>query len=316
MASFDLVSVGLTILDILGRPVAALPEPGAVELIQEIRMTPAGTAAAPAVIAAKLGLRSRLVGAIADDGMGRFLRDALEADGVDTGALQVVAGSRTSATLLPISPEGDRPALHAPGASLALALEPPFEEVLDTRFLHLGGVGAMPHVDGEVARLLLTAARERGVRVTCDLIAPGAGTMAALDPILPLLDFFMPTVDEAIALSGTSDAAEAAAFFRGRGVGTCIFKDGARGSVLFSSAGEQRIPAYEVDAVDTTGCGDSFCGGFVAALAEGYELEESCRFASATAALVASGLGSDAGVQSFEATRDAQKSLKLRGAEA
>lgn len=316
MASFDLVSVGLTILDILGRPVAALPEPGAVELIQEIRMTPAGTAAAPAVIAAKLGLRSRLVGAIADDGMGRFLRDALVADGVDVGALQVVAGSRTSATLLPISPEGDRPALHAPGASLALTLEPPFEQVLDTRFLHLGGVGAMPHVDGDVARELCSAARERGIQVSCDLIAPGPGTVAALEPILPHLDFFMPTVDEAMALSGAPGAAEAAAFFRDRGVGTCIFKDGARGSVVYSAEGEQRVPAYQVDAVDTTGCGDSFCGGFIAARAQGYEVGEACRFASATAALVASGLGSDAGVQSFEATRDAQKSMALRGSEA
>ena len=85
MTEFDFVAVGLTILDTLGRPISRLPDPGAVELIEEIRMTAAGTAAGPAVIAAKLGLRTRLVGAIAQDAMGRVLRDALVADGVDVG---------------------------------------------------------------------------------------------------------------------------------------------------------------------------------------------------------------------------------------
>jgi len=310
--AFDYVAVGLTLLDTLGRPISELPAPGAAALIEEIRMTPAGTAAGPAVIASKLGLRTRLVGAIGDDSMGRFLRDALMMDRVDVEALQIVEGTRTSATILAISPEGDRPAMHAPGASLALRLEPPFEDVLDTRFLHLGGVGTMPFFDGAVARDLMTEARSRGVRTTCDLVMPMPTTLTALEPVLPLIDFFMPAAEEAVIVSEQKTVEDAARFFLDRGVGACIFKDGAAGSILVREGDVVRIPAYRVETLDTTGCGDSYCAGFAAALANGFEVEEACAFASATAALVSTGLGSDAGVVSFEATLEAKGSMEVR----
>jgi sugar/nucleoside kinase (ribokinase family) len=312
MTEFDFVAVGLTLLDTLGRPISRLPDPGTVELIEEIRMTPAGTAAGPAVIAAKLGLRTRLVGAIAEDAMGRVLRDALVADGVDVGALQIVEQSRTSATILAISPDGDRPALHAPGASLALRLDPPFDAVLSTRFLHLGGVGTMPFIDGAPSQKLLEAARERGIVTTCDLVSPMPTTLPALEHVLPLIDYFMPAADEAIALSGRDTAEDAAQFFMDRGVGACIFKQGVSGSLLIQPGDTIRIPAFRVETVDTTGCGDSYCAGFVAGLGRGFELEEACRFAAETAALVSTGLGSDAGVESFEATLEAMKSMEAR----
>jgi sugar/nucleoside kinase (ribokinase family) len=314
MTAFDYVAVGLTLLDILGRPVRGLPAPGAVELIEEIRMTPAGTAAGPAVIAAKLGLRTRLVGAIAEDAMGRLLRDLLLADGVDVGALQIVDQSRTSATILAISPDGDRPALHAPGASLALRLDAPFDDVLDTRFLHLGGVGTMPFFDGPPSRQLLEAARGRGIVTTCDLISPMPTTLASLEQALPFVDYFMPAADEAMALSDCRTAEDAAQFFLDLGAGTCIFKQGAAGSLVTRPGETIRIPAYRVETVDTTGCGDSYCAGFAAGLAHGYELEEACRFAAATAALVSTGLGSDAGVKSFEATLEALQAMEARTA--
>lgn len=309
---FDFVAVGLTLLDTLGRPIDQLPAPGAVQLIEEIRMTPAGTAAGPAVIAAKLGLRSRLVGAIADDAMGQLLREALLAEGVDVDTLQIIEGSRTSATILAISPDGDRPAMHAPGASLALRLEPPFESILRTRFLHLGGVGTMPFADGPPSRQLLEAGRARGVVTTCDLVSPLPGTLAALQHVLPYIDHFMPAAEEAIELSGQKTAEDAARFFLDRGVGTCIFKQGAAGSLLVLQDGMTHIPAYEVETMDTTGCGDSYCAGFVAGLARGFDLEKACRFAAATAALVSTGLGSDAGVESFEGVLEAHETLEVR----
>ena len=60
--------------------------------------------------------------------------------------------------------------------------------------------------------------------------------------------------------------------------------------------GHFRTPAFKVAVSDTTGCGDAYCGGFVAGLIEGLDLEAACSLGAATAALVATGLGSDAGV--------------------
>lgn len=311
MAAFDLVSVGLTLLDLLGRFVDDIPEAGGVSLIEEIRLCPAGTAVGPALVSAKMGLRARLVGAVGDDELGEVLRAGLARRGVDTTGLQRLPGVRTSATMLPIRRNGDRPALHAPGASLALQL-PDDAELLDTRFLHLGGVGTLPHVDGAPAARLLATCRERGVTTSCDLIAPGEATRTALEPILPHLDYFIPTLDEALELSGRADAAGAAEFFHDKGVGTCIFTCGADGSLVATRDQISRVPAYEVEVVDTSGCGDSYCGGLLTALAHDFELADACRFASATAALVATGLGSDAGVSSFDETLAAMKSLPVR----
>ena len=312
--AFDFTAVGLTILDILGRPVGDIPDGGGVQLIEEIRMTPAGTAAGPAVTAARLGLRSRLVGAIGDDEMGSVLEAGLRQRGVDTAALQRVGGVRTSATMIPVRPNGDRPALHAPGASLLLALEPEDDErVLETRFLHLGGVGALPRLDGPPTARLLEKARARGVTVTCDLIAPGQATEAALESALPHVDYFMPTLEEALEIAGVETPLEAAAFFRARGARTCIFKCGAEGSLLVRESGIEAIPAYQVDVVDTTGCGDALCAGFVAGLARGFDDGKACRFASAAAALVATGLGSDAGASSSEEVLRAMQELAVRG---
>jgi sugar/nucleoside kinase (ribokinase family) len=264
------------------------------------------------MVAAKMGLQARLIGAIGNDEIGRVLRNGLESRGVDTSLLQELDGVRTSATILPIRRDGERPALHAPGASLAVRIDEVSDEILDTRFLHLGGVGTMPNVDNAAAERLLAACRQRGVTTSCDLIAPSPMTRTALECALPQIDYFMPTLEEALELSGAKDAGDAASFFFDLGAGTCIFKCGAEGSLLATRDDLRRIPAFEVDVVDTSGCGDCYCGGFITALAHGFELEDACRFASATAALVATGLGSDAGVTSFDDTLAAMRSLPVR----
>ena len=302
MASCDLVSIGLTILDILGRPIDAVPKQGGVKIIEEIRWTPAGTAAAPAMIAALLGLDVELRGAVGDDEMGTVLRRGLEQRGVGLAWLDVLPSVRTSATMLPIRSNGDRPALHAPGAGLFVSLPDDLDALLETRFLHLGGVGALPRLDGEPTRRLLAAARARSIVVTSDLTAPGPATKAALEAALPWVDYWMPTVDEAMLVSDASEPADAARWAMDLGARACVFKDGAAGSLLVNADGATRFPAHEVQVVDTTGCGDGYCGGFIAALARGLDLETACRFATATAGLVALRLGSDGLVRSFDET--------------
>jgi hypothetical protein len=73
-----------------------------------------------------------------------------------------------------------------------------------------------------------------------------------------------------------------------------------------------RSPAYEIDIVDTTGCGDAFDAGFITALVRGMDVETGLRFAQAAAGLVASGLGSDAGIRSFEHTMDCMRTWNIR----
>lgn len=117
ISTFDAVFVGLTILDIAGRPVDAIPEGGGVAFIEEIRMNPAGTAAGAVMNAAKLGTNCTTVAFVGNDEKGDFIIDAYQRMGIDCSMIQRSPKSSTSATILPIRSNGERPALHARGAS-------------------------------------------------------------------------------------------------------------------------------------------------------------------------------------------------------
>ena len=311
---FDAVFIGLTILDVAGRPVEAIPPGGDVHFIDEIRMNPAGTAAGAVMNAAKLGARTATVCCVGRDEMGDHIIRAYESMGIDVSMVSRSERSRTSATMLTIRPNGDRPALHCRGASDDLTVDDAdFDRVCDARFLHHGGTGLLRAMDGGRSAKLLAHAKAKGLTVTLDLIAPGPDTMDALAPLLPHVDWFMPSIEEARFLSGREGLDDVAAFFVGAGAKGCVFKCGAEGSYLSHAGGTLRVPTYRVDVSDTTGCGDAYCGGFVAALAAGDSVEHACRLGSAAAALVATGLGSDAGVVDLPATRKFMRTVDTLG---
>jgi sugar/nucleoside kinase (ribokinase family) len=299
------VSIGVTILDIVGHPIRQIPEGDSTELVESIQICPAGTAAAPAVVAARQGLETTLIGAVGNDDLGRFLRTKLQDENVKTDCLQVRDDMPTAATILPINNEGDRPNWHMPGAFLMLELDDNRRQrLVNADHIHWGGVGLLFNLDGDVGAELLAEAKNNGATISADLIAPGPHTLDSIAAIAKYLDYFMPSIDEALEIAATDNIADAAQFFIDLGVKNCVIKCGADGAYLAHASGiREQIPVIsEVKVVDTSGCGDSFCGGFNVALAHGFEPLDACRFASATAAQVASGMGSGAGVVDFETT--------------
>jgi sugar/nucleoside kinase (ribokinase family) len=232
--------------------------------------------------------------------------------------MQRSSQSATSATILPIRSNGERPALHARGASDDLFVsDADFKRVCDARFLHHGGTGLLNAMDKGQSAKLLQHAKNHGLVTTFDLIAPNENTVDLLRDLLPHVDYFMPSMEEAEYLASTSAAknvsspAELADFFMDMGATTCIFKWGEKGSYIKTPDTELRVPAFDVNVSDTTGCGDSYCGGFIAGLAMGYDLEQACQLGTATSGLVATGLGSDAGVVDLDTTLAFMKSAKI-----
>ncbi len=307
-----LISIGLTTLDILGRPIEAIPESGGTTLVEQIALAPAGTAAGTACVAAVLGVKTAIASAIGDDAAGRFVRHELAAHGVDTRLLAVESARPTSTTILTIRKNGERPNFHAVGASSFYAPTAALRErVAEARFIHWGAVGSTGMRGGAGAELL-AAAKAAGAFVTCDLIGPNRRTMEELAELLPQVDCFMPNLEEALKLTGQSEAEAAAKAFLALGAKTCVFKWGERGSLIFTPEERTALQAYAIDVVDTTSCGDSYCAGFIAARERGMALIEACRFATATAALVAQGLGTLGKLTSFDATLTFMRQAPLR----
>jgi sugar/nucleoside kinase (ribokinase family) len=307
-----LLCVGLTTLDVLVRPIDALPEAETTTLVEQIALAPAGTAGGTALVAARLGVRTALASAVGDDAAGGLVRTVLGEHGVELSLLARLRGVPTSTTILAIDSAGRRPNFHALGASHRAETTDAWRTAAQTaKFLHYAGIGA-PKLDGGAGAELAVLAKAAGAIVTCDLISPGRRALEELKRILPSAHYFMPNAGEARSLSGQSSLAEAAAFFHDLGARTCIFKNGADGSVIIGPEGETRLPAHEIAVVDTTSCGDSYCAGFIAALDQGRTVVEAARFASAVAAQVAQGLGTLGRLEDFDATERFRLATPLR----
>jgi len=311
---YDVSVIGLYILDVLGRPVARIPDRGNVDFIEEIRLTVAGTAGGTVVDTAKLGLRSLAVGAVGDDEKADWVLLTMQKHGIDTSAMQRLSGVPTSATILNVRPNGDRPALHVRGASDHFDVSPSmYDQVFDAPIIHLGGTGLLKKLDGSTSVTLLREAKSRGRTVTFDLIAASAETLEIVAPLLPYIDYFMPSIEEAKDMSGQKTAEDCAKFYLDKGASCCVFTLGGEGAFYAHRDGTRLASrAYDITVVDTTGCGDAFDAGFIAALHHKMDTETALRFAQASAGLVATGLGSDAGIVSFEDTLRAMKNWKIK----
>lgn len=299
-----IVSLGVHIVDILGRPVTHIPPGQGRQLLDEIRITAAGTAAGTSVDLAKLGADVIAMGAVGDDLLADFLISVLAKHGVETRLLARKPGVQTSATMLPIRPNGERPALHTPGATSSLTLaDVDLDTIAGANVLHVGGPDVLGAFGGRPLRTVLESAKSRGVTTTMDVLTPGDATAwSRLQPLLPYVDYFLPNEEQLSKLTGTSDLTDAAREVIACGARAVLASRGDHGSALVTA--DQRIdyPAFPAHVVDTTGCGDACSAGFIIGLLRGWPLEDAPWLAMAAASLVASGLGSDAGIIDLDGT--------------
>jgi sugar/nucleoside kinase (ribokinase family) len=298
------VCLGVHILDILGRPVTIIPPGQHSILIDEIRATAAGTAAGTSVDLAKLGVTVRNIGAIGDDVLGDFVLRLLEENGVDASLLTRLVGA-TSATILPIRPNGERPALHVPGANVVFSAadltDAQRDAVVSCAAVHVGGLDAMPSLDSEAIGELVARARARGALVTMDVLRNGdRRSLEALGPVLRHTNWFCPNEEQLLGLTECSDVGDAARVVLDAGAGGVAVPQGEKGCRVIDHEIDVSIPALDIEVVDTTGCGDGFDAGFLTGLLSGLSPESAAWVGTVCGGLVATGLGSDAGITGLE----------------
>jgi sugar/nucleoside kinase (ribokinase family) len=290
------VSLGVHVLDVLVRPVTEIPSGQGGALVEEIRMTAAGTAGGTAVTLAKLGAHVTSAGAIGTDALGESLVTLLADAGIDTSGLLRRDNVQTSASVLPIRPDGSRPALHVIGANASYgADDAPWETIAEATHLH---IGAPEFMGGEQAARILAFARERGVVTSADILAPGEQAGDILDWIAPAfahLDYLLPNDEQVLGLTGEASLQAGCRALLERGVGCVAVTQGGDGALVVDETGSEQVPAFPIEVVDTTGCGDAFSAGFLRGLSLGRARGEAARLGCAVASLVAGGLGSDYG---------------------
>jgi sugar/nucleoside kinase (ribokinase family) len=299
------VCLGVHLLDVLVRhPDAPNLGPGW-QLLDDLRITAAGTAAGPAVDLAKLGAQPISVGVIGDDYEGGLMVDLMAGFGCDMSRMVRDPGAKTHVSLLFIGPDGERnPIMIRLTTARSLTREDvDLDAIAAADVLHVGGADQMGDFIDSGLVDVIRFAREHDTLVTVDVLAMVSEELR--DRLLPALRearFFFPNEAQLAEMAGTDDPAEGCARMRELGVETVVGTLGERGSLIVGPSGESRVPAFEIDLVDTTGCGDAYVAGFIVALANGWDPEAAGYLGAAASGLVATGLGSDSGIVDLPST--------------
>jgi sugar/nucleoside kinase (ribokinase family) len=297
--------LGIMVADVIGRPLHHIPAPGRLVLVDKMQLHTGGCAVNVATALARLEIPVEVIGRVGADPFGDFLLTKLDERGIGRQGVSRDQEVGTSATMVMVDPDGERRFVHYLGANARLTPEDiDLALVHRAKILHIAGALVLPGLDGEPTAQLLKAAQARGITTFLDTVWDDTGQwMRHLGPALPYLDYFVPSLPEAQALTDLQAPDAVAQALLEHGVGTVALKMGADGCLVAAQDGSTlRVPAYEVEVVDATGAGDAFAAGFIAGVWHGWPRKKTARFANAVGALCVTGLGATGGVGSLEAT--------------
>lgn len=299
--------VGILVADVMA-PVGAMPARGELARVDSVTVHNGGNAMTAAINLHKMGVESYMVGKVGDDLFGKFLSDCLDKEGVDISGLKRDSDTQSSVSLVLLDSSGERSFLHCVGTNATFSYSDiDFSVIEKCDLVFVTGSFLMDKFDGDETAAFLKKCKEMGKTTFLDVCFDARGLWDKLiDSSLPYLDFFMPSIDEAreIARCG-DDPDDIADVFMKKGAKNVVIKLGSRGSFLKLSGWERgRVyPSLKgIVAVDTTGAGDSFCSGFLAAYARGYTPEECMAVANTTGALSVTAKGATTGIRDFDKT--------------
>ena len=307
----EIVCIGVMVADVGVKPFVRLPARGLVERVKHIGLRTGGDALNESVVASRLGIRTRLIGKVGEDHFGRFLLRELERERVETAGVVVDRATSTSACIVLIAEDGERSFLFFPGASDELCLEDvDFRLLSGVRCVSVGSAGTLESLEGEALGELLRRAREAGAETFLDFVSDeGRDWEERVGPAFRHVSYLVPSYDEAAQLTGKTEREEIARVLQAMGAARVIIKCGADGAFVYSpgegAIGRHgvQVEALKVEAVDTTGAGDSFVGGLMSGIVLGMDLVTAVRFANTVAALVVQRVGANEGAPTMDEAR-------------
>ncbi len=278
--TFDCLVAGDANVDLLVEGVIDL-QPGTEKLASDLNLVLGGSSAITAFNLSSLGASVTFAGVIGTDLFGRFVEEKLAGGGVDLRGLRRVPDIKSGVTIWH-SYGGERAGVTYAGTIALLELKDLPDELLQSaRHLHLGHYFLQTHIHAD-APALFARAKYLGLTTSVDCnYDPSERWDSNLPEVLKHADLFFPNEDEALHITG-EPTPEAAAHALARLAKTVVVKRGAKGALVVSSATEFEVHAVPAIAIDTTGAGDSFNAGFLAAFLKGADLRD-CAAAGALA---------------------------------
>ncbi len=302
----DIVCLGLLVADTVGATIDSLPARGTLSLIDRIELHTGGCAANTGGSLAKIGVSTAVLGKVGSDGYGDFMVRALAEMGVDTRGIRRDASVATASTIVTVHSDAERSFLHVIGANAVLTAQDVDWDVVDdgAKIFHIGGLQLMSAMEGDGARDVLRQAQGKGLLTTLDTVMnPRSLGWEGIAPALPFLDWVLPSIEEAKALTGEEKALRQARMFQEAGAKNVAVKMGANGCLVVPQDAEPfHVAPFTVAAVDSLGAGDAWVGGFLTGLLHKWPLRKTALFANAVGASCVQSYGATAGVRSLQET--------------
>ncbi len=300
----DVLSLGIYVVDVLGKPIDRFPEKGKLALFDQLEIHTGGCANNTAIVLSRLGVSVGAMGKIGNDHFGDLVLQTLTENRVDTAGIQRDTYANTSFTFVAIASDGERSFCHYIGANGELCeTDLDWDIIKTTKILHIAGALVMPKFDGQPMANVLKKAKTLGITTSLDTAWDDTGKwLETLEPCLPYVDIILPNLSEAEHLTGTTELRAISKFFRNYGIKTVCIKMGERGSYISTLKEELLVLAYPVAIVDATGAGDAYVAGFLAGTVKGWDLKTTAELASATGAACVTAIGTTAGIQNLEET--------------
>ncbi|WP_041580271.1 ribokinase [Bacillus sp. 1NLA3E] len=266
-----------------------IPKVGETLIGEAFHTIPGGKGANQAVAAARLGSDVTLIGCVGADSFGVELTKHLYNQSINTENVEPVTDCSTGIASITLS-NGDNSIIVVPGANYAVTTDfvAKHEEVIansDILLLQL-------EIPLESVIMAAELARKHDVLI----ILNPAPIQPLPKSLLKMVDYLTPNEHEQELLLTSCDwTAEELREIKEK----CIVTKGSKGVSLFKD-GEIQLPSYKVEAVDTTGAGDSFNGALAYSLSNGANLEEACRFANIVGAISVTKLGAQSGMPTIQ----------------
>ncbi|MDO4344350.1 MAG: carbohydrate kinase [Eubacteriales bacterium] len=262
---------------------------------------PGGSVANMCVVLARQGIPAAFVGGVGRDHFGQFLKERISQYGVHTEKMIFTPGCGTNLTFVHLKEDGQREysSVNRPGADKMVSYDQiDVEEILKYRVLHVSSNAMACGKTREAQPRLLEEAKKRGMLISYDVnYRPGfyetkEDALRVLQTPLAWADIVKVTEEELEVLTGGSGRRSAEKLLE-NGAGIVLVTKGNEGCDYYFRGGFGHADSFQTEAVDTTGAGDCFLGGFLSWMLRNgslkqpdkRQMEEACVYANKTAAL-------------------------------
>ena len=274
------------------------PFPGETIFGKKYHTYPGGKGANQAVACAKLGVKTYFIGKFGDDDFCETLTNSMRNVGVNLNNIFIDKVENTGTALITIDKDGQNKIIVISGSNMKLSLS----DIQSRRMLFANIKIVLTQLEIPLDTVLITA--ELSKKEGAIFILNPAPAQQLPDELLRRIDFLTPNEIELEQISGIKvvdeeSAGKAALDLINRGVRNVIVTLGSNGALLVNKNEIKKFPAIKVQAVDTTGAGDSFNGGFAFSLAKGNDLEKSIEFANKVASISVTRMGAQSSMPFF-----------------